>query len=195
MSGQDAHNAADERLVSQRFRSGDQQAFAEIYRSWSALIYTLSLRALGDQADAEDLTQQVFVAAWNSRGQFDPERSALRSWLLGITRYKIADAYQHRRRDLRVMDKISGDAQVYTQLDAELEEIDATAERMAIADALNGLDEEPRRVLRLAFFDDLTHTQIAERLQLPPGTVKSHIRRSLLKMRDRLGVEFDAYRS
>ncbi|QDP95416.1 sigma-70 family RNA polymerase sigma factor [Microlunatus elymi] len=190
MSDQDVLDAS----LAERFRRGDEQAFAEVYQSWSALIYTLALRSLADQADAEDITQQVFVAAWRSRTQFDPQRSALRNWLLGITRFKIADTYQRRRRDLRVVNEVIAQAHVRT-LDPELAELNDTADRMVIADVLAGLEDEPRRVLRLAFFEDLTHSQIAERLQLPPGTVKSHIRRSLQKLRDRLGVELDAFRS
>lgn len=174
-----------ERLV-EDFRDGDEAALAEIYRLWSPLVFTVAVRALGNRADAEDLTQKVFVAAWTGRAGYRPERASLPAWLMGITRYKIADAYHGRTRDRRLQSEMVSSAEPTHDAPADI------AERLIIADELNRLDDVPQQVLRLAFYEDLTHSQIAERLQLPPGTVKSHIRRSLLKLKTRLEVEPDA---
>ncbi|HEY9294428.1 MAG TPA: sigma-70 family RNA polymerase sigma factor [Microlunatus sp.] len=193
-----SHNGSappGELLLIRRLRDGDQEAFAEIYRRWAPLVYTIARRALGPGADAEDVTQQVFVAAWTGRLQFDPYQAPLRSWLVGIARNKIADSISRRQRELRLLDHAEGLARTRATVASELAGVDATAERLMIADELVRLDDEPRQVLWLAFFEDLTHTQIADRLGMPAGTVKSHIRRSLLKMRTRLEVDLDARRS
>lgn len=179
---------ARERLA-QDFREGDEAALAEIYRLWSSLVYTVGLRALGNPTDAEDLTQKVFVAAWTGRQGYKPERASLPAWLMGITRNKIADVYDGRTRERRLQSEMVTSVEPTSDVPADI------AERMIIADALSRLDEVPQQVLRLAFYEDLTHSQIAERLKMPPGTVKSHIRRSLIKLKTRLEVEPDAYRT
>lgn len=172
-----------------RFVAGDQAALAQIYRRWSPLVYSVALRSLGDVAEAEDVTQKVFVAAWTSRQNYQPERARLPAWLMGITRYKILDARDGRSKETRIQSQLVANSQ-----GRAIEPIDV-AERLLIAEEIARLDRVPQEVLRLAFFEDLTHAQIAERMQLPPGTVKSHIRRSLLKLRSRLEVRADAYES
>ena len=173
----------------ERFLAGDETALAQIYKRWSPLVYSVALRSLGEVAEAEDVTQKVFVAAWSSRSHYLPERAKLPAWLMGITRNKILDAHQSRARATRIHN------QVVANIDRRAPEPLDVAERLLIADEIARLDAVPQQVLRLAFFEDLTHAQIAERLQLPPGTVKSHIRRSLIKLKRRLEVRADAYES
>jgi RNA polymerase sigma-70 factor (ECF subfamily) len=170
-----------------RFRDGDEQAFEELYRRYSILVYTAALRSLGDATEAEDVVQQVFIAAWRSRDQYSPKRATIATWLMGIARHKIVDAHDSRGRIRRIQNRVSASPATITQR----EPVDVSRQ-VVIADELARLDPVPREVLRLAFYDDLTHMQIAERLAMPPGTVKSHIRRSLIKLRRRLEVMSDA---
>lgn len=174
--------------VIEAFVAGDELALAEIYARWSSLVYSVALRSLGNVTDAEEVTQRVFTAAWTSRHTFDPTRAQLPAWLIGITRHKIADAHAARSKQARLRTQLI----TVTQTDDKIEPADL-ADRLMLADEMSRLAATPQRVLRMAFYDDLTHTQIADRMGLPPGTVKSHIRRSLLKLRERLEVVADAY--
>jgi RNA polymerase sigma factor (sigma-70 family) len=173
--------------VVEAFHAGDELALAEIYTRWSPLVYSLALRALRDVTEAEEVTQRVFTGAWTSRHTFDPTRARLPAWLVGITRNKIADAHGVRMKQARLRSQMI----TATQLEDKIEPADL-AERLLLADEMSRLEAVPEQVLRMAFYDDLTHVQIAERTGLPLGTVKSHIRRSLLKLRERLEVLADA---
>lgn len=174
--------------IGRRLSAGDERALADAYREWSSLVYSLALRSLGDASDAEDVTQKVFVSAWQGREKYDPERAAVPAWLVGITRNTIADTHAARARERAIADQVSA-----VSLDDPYPAAEAgLAERLLIADELAKLEPEPQGVVRLAFFDDLTHTQIAERLNMPIGTVKSHIKRSLTRLRSRLEVSHGA---
>ncbi|QNE48113.1 sigma-70 family RNA polymerase sigma factor [Glaciihabitans sp. INWT7] len=176
----------DESSLVASFQAGDERALATVYERWARLVYGMSMRSLANVADAEDVTQRVFVAAWLGRASFDPERARLSAWLVGITKNTIADAHERRARDRRDREAL------IQSLDREVTDWpDDLAERLVVADALADLPEIPRQIMRLAFYDRLTHTQIAERLGLPLGTVKSHIRRSLDRLRTRLEVSDD----
>lgn len=163
--------------------AGDQHALAGIYRRWGSLVHTLAARSLGDPHEAEDVTQQVFLGAWRGRHGFRPERGPLGAWLVGITRRKIADALSARTRRLALADAV-GDAT--GPASGEGTGPDDVLDRVLLVDALSRLPARQRQVLCLAFYDDLTQAQIAERTGLPLGTVKSHTRRGLYRLRGAL---------
>ncbi|MBO9048721.1 sigma-70 family RNA polymerase sigma factor [Curtobacterium flaccumfaciens pv. flaccumfaciens] len=173
----------DDSELSDAFRAGGEHALRAVYERWSSLVYSLALRALADPPAAEDVTQQVFVKAWQRSTSYDPGRAPLGAWLVGITRNCIADAQNERRRHAS-----AADPDVVEETTPAPEPAFDLAERALVAGELERLDEVPRRVMRLAFYDDLSHREIAERLELPLGTVKSHIHRSLARLRTRLEV-------
>ncbi|WP_238161006.1 sigma-70 family RNA polymerase sigma factor [Kribbella antibiotica] len=168
--------------IAKAFAEGRPDSLSDAYQRWSTMIFTLALRALGNRADAEDVTQQVFVSAWRGRANFDPDSGQLGAWLTGITRHRIADRLTARSRELRNSEAA---AKLAEERPASVVD-DRTVDRVVIADELARLGDPRRTILRLAFYEDLTHPQIAEQLDLPLGTVKSHIRRGLLHLRGQL---------
>jgi len=172
----------EERELCGRFAAGDERALEQIYRRWSPIVFTLALRVLGDRGDAEDVTQKTFVSAWTSRASYDPAKGRLSTWLVTITRRRIADTLDARRRVRELQEKLQRLAVIDEQGSPEID----LGDRLLLADEIDHLEPDAQRVVRLAFYDDLTHQQIATRLDMPLGTVKSHIRRSLTRLRDRL---------
>jgi RNA polymerase sigma factor (sigma-70 family) len=176
--------ASDEDLAAV-FRKGRPEALALVYQRYGALVYTIALRSLGAAADAEDVAQQVFTAAWRGRDTFDPVRGGLGAWLTGITRRKVLDALRTRQREAGALRAAAGQAAV----SAPAAGTDQVIDRVVLADELGRLGEPQQLIMMLAFYTDLTHQQIARTLRLPVGTVKSHIRRSLLRLRTRLEAD------
>lgn len=160
--------------------AADEEAFAAIYRRWGSLVHTMATRSLGDTHEADDVTQQVFIGAWRGRSGFRPDRGALGAWLVGITRRKIIDALAARTRRLSLVDSAAhGAAPAATAAAAP----DDVLDRVLLVEALSRLPRAQREVLCLAFFEDLTQAQISERTGVPLGTVKSHARRGLHRLR------------
>ena len=165
-----------------RFVAGEESALEHVYDRWSALVHTFALRALGDPHDAEDVTQQVFVAAWRSRHTLTPSPSALPAWLIGIARHKIADVRAARARDVRRSEAAAAlPVDMVDQSDDE-----EVAERLVVRQAVEDLPDPRRTIVLLAFWQGLSHTEIAETVGLPLGTVKSHVRRGLIQLHQQL---------
>lgn len=180
--GSGSMEAISDQDLAAQFVDGDDGALAETYRRWSSLVYGVALRSLQSASDAEDVTQQVFVSAWRGRANFEPAAGSLPGWLMGITRHRIADRTAQRTRDHRLINAVGQSSGPETQQSPAREITD----RLLLADELGRLTDPRRTILRLAFYEDQTYAQIAERLDLPLGTVKSHARRGLLHLRTRL---------
>ncbi|TRY16978.1 RNA polymerase sigma factor [Tessaracoccus rhinocerotis] len=169
-------------LISEEVSSGSRDAFAQMYDRWSPLVHGFVRRKVAPpDADAEDVTQQVFVSAWASRNTLVPGPTALPAWLLLIARRRVADHFATRQRHDRRMREVrrtSPTESVEPSGDTSQED------RLLVSAVLEAMSDPRARILRMAFYEDLTHTQIAERLGLPLGTVKSHIRRGLQTVKD-----------
>jgi RNA polymerase sigma-70 factor (ECF subfamily) len=177
------HELDDARLIDAVGR-GDQQALAEAYRRHGDGVFGLVRRVLADGAMAEEVTQEVFLRLWNEPHRYDPDRGALRSFLLrqahsrAVERVRSEEA--RRRREERV-DREN----VSPQADVEQQAMQSLSSQ-AVADALAALNEGEREAIVLAYFGGHSYREVALRLDLPEGTVKSRIRLGLAKLADRL---------
>ncbi|RSS63399.1 sigma-70 family RNA polymerase sigma factor [Streptomyces sp. WAC07061] len=161
---------------------GDERWLALAHHRWSRLVHAHAARVLGDPREAEDVTQHVFVAAWQGRHGFRPGRGTLPAWLMGIARHKTADALGARTRRLDLVaaaGRHGGDGESAGGVEQVLDRIVVTRE-LALLPPLQ------RDVLALAYFADLSQAQIADRTGMPLGTVKSHTRRGLHSLRLRV---------
>ncbi len=161
------------------FRDGDDAALRVAYDRYGGMIFRIGMLRLGDYHLAEELVQEVFVRAWKGRAGFDPARGSLTAWLLGIARRLIADHYAGADKDRRVRMAAERAAPPVT----EDRNTDRVVDQVIVGQQVNRLPEQQRIVVRLAFFADLSHSQIAETTGMPLGTVKSHIRRALIQLR------------
>ncbi len=168
--------------IAVELKAGSQEALAEAYRRWSSLVYTIALRSLGSHHDAEDVTQQVYVSAWRSRHTLRPSANALPGWLVGIARHRVADLQAQRMRASRNVAAVAA-AAVPNQA---IVHDDDLPERLMLAHALDRMGEPRASVVRMAVIEDRPQEEIAQRLGLPIGTVKSHVRRGLLHLRSQL---------
>ncbi|GAC1454610.1 MAG: sigma-70 family RNA polymerase sigma factor [Pseudarthrobacter sp.] len=178
-------------VLTSSFMAGDEHALSAAYREFAPLVHTLALRALRDRSSADDVTQEVFIRVWRSRSAFNPQVARLPAWIVGITRNAIADAQSALARDFRKVVAVAG-VRGPGEADPGQEAAEVLADRLLLDGELDRLGEPQGSIMKLAFFEDLTHEQISRKLELPLGTVKSHIRRSLSHLRNRLEVDHAA---
>ena len=170
--GDDA--ALDAALVA-KMASGDRGALATLYERHSGILLGLAMRIVRDRREAEDLLHDVFLEAWRSAKDFDPKRGRVRTWLAIRMRSRALDLQKSAR-----VSRNAGDA----GLEAVVDERDGTTpDHARVRAALADLGPEQRRVLELAYFEGLSCTEIAARVEIPVGTVKSRIAAGLDRLR------------
>jgi RNA polymerase sigma-70 factor, ECF subfamily len=157
--------------------SGREEAMAELYDRYSSIVYSVALRVLGDTGRAEDVMQEVFMQLWRNPAAFDTNRGSLAAWLAVIARNRAIDALRKRRPESNIEDVV-----VAADIDLESEAArKITVEK--VRGVLAGMPAEQRRAIELAFFEGLTHTEVAAKLGEPLGTVKTRIRSALQALR------------
>ena len=176
-------------------RGGDPKALEWLYDRHAPRVLGLVSRMLRDHAEAEETVVDVFRQLWQDAARFDPDRASPIAYLLTIARSRALDRLRARKRRGRVVVAV-GDARSLDVLEAASDRkplapapLDAILEkerRRMVRGALAGLSEVQREAIELAFFGGLSHTEIAERLDQPLGTVKTRIRQGLIRLRDRL---------
>jgi len=157
--------AARDRELAIRFPGADDDVLRDVYERFGGAVYTVALSILGDPGRAADVVQSTFVNAWQAAGRFDPDQE-LAPWLYTIARRQAIDSYRRERRSVAV------DAAELDGVQAA-ESLEATWEAWQVRIALDELPNDERQVVKLAWFDGLAHSEIADKLGVPVGTVKS----------------------
>jgi RNA polymerase sigma-70 factor (ECF subfamily) len=171
----------------QLVRRGDARAFEVIYERHSAAAFSLAYRMMGTRAGAEDVSQDAFLSLWRSGARYDQARGSVRTWVLGIVHHRAIDALRratvHDRRrasDEGIEERF--EARERTDVEAARRE-----EAGTVRGALSSLPADQSQVIELAYFGGFTHTEIADMLDAPVGTVKGRMRLGLKKMKAQLG--------
>lgn len=169
-----------------RVGQGDASAFAPVYDELAPSVFGLIRRILGSAAQAEEVMQETFVEVWRNAGRFDAERGNARAWILTMARRRAIDRVRseqaHRRREDRVAAEYSG-----RPAGTEDQAVRRSADDAA-RDVLGGLTPNQRQAMELAYFDGLTQSEIADRLLVPIGTIKSRMRDGLARLRKQMGA-------
>lgn len=161
---------------------GDESALREVYARHAPAVFALASRSL-DRPAAEEIVQDVFVAIWRHAESFAPELGSLRTWLLAIAQRRVANELRRRSRRPQIAGGERESLALVDPAPGPVAEAWLAHRRAAVRDALEHLPPEQRKALGLAFFDDLTHEQVAKLLDLPLGTAKTRIRSGLRKLR------------
>jgi RNA polymerase sigma-70 factor (ECF subfamily) len=171
--------ARDEMRLVARIRAGDQHALADLYDRYSSVVYAVALRVLQDASAAEDVLQDIFLQLWRNPNSFDASRGSLTGWLAVIARHRSIDRIRKRRPETDIEDCV---------LTGGPDLRDETERTLVIEKVRGVLDEmkpEQRQAMELAFFQGLTHSEIAEKTGEPLGTIKTRIRSGLQMLRAR----------
>jgi RNA polymerase sigma-70 factor (ECF subfamily) len=162
---------------------GDDDAFAALYDRYCRLAYSLSHKLTGEKHSAEDLTQEAFIKVWQSADRYRPERGSVRTWILSVVRNQGIDQLRAQATRSRMQEKLEASAPRYESSEA-FAQVWHGASLGRVREALDAVPRVQQQVLELAHFSGLTHKEIAERLGLPPGTVKGRMRLGLNKLRN-----------
>lgn len=177
LSGAASNVVSTDAMLVSAIRSGDEQAMAQLYERYSPIVYSVALRVLGNTAAAEDILQEVFMQLWRSPDMFDARRGSLAGWLAVIARNRAIDLLRKRRPEsdiTEVVIPVMQDLASGTEWSRALEKIRS---------ALGSIPSPQRSALEMAFFEGLTHTEIAAKTGEPLGTIKTRIRAGLLTLR------------
>lgn len=166
--------ASDSELV-ERLADGDEAALAELYDRHAGMLTGLARRFLPGEPEADDLVHDVFLEAWRRAASFDPERGSVRSWLALMIRSRALDRIRKAERRLR--------APMPTTPRGEIPAPSRGIEARRLAKSLEDLSPEQRSIVEMTYFAGLTSREIAERLDVPVGTVKSRLRSALVALR------------
>jgi RNA polymerase sigma factor (sigma-70 family) len=176
-----------DRELLRRISEGEEAAFRDLFHRYAPVAIALALRVVRQRGLAEEVVQEVFLSLWLTAERFDETRGSARAWLMGMVRNRAVDAVRREQTQRRRADELATNDVIVVAdpADEVIHQLDLPSERRALRGALDDLPPDQRRVLELMYFGGLSQSQVAERLSVPLGTVKS---RTLLGMRRLRGV-------
>lgn len=182
----DKYSSVKENELLPKIAIKDKAAFDELYKRFSQVVYNLSFRVVNNKSDAEEVVQEVFVQIWRKADRYDQGRGAVATWIMNITRSRAIDKI---RRGKKTRNNISMDdtfMQFISQKGFIVE--DANEKREILQNALSEIPEDQKTVIETVYYRGFTHTEAAEELQIPVGTVKTRLRLGILKLRELLSA-------
>ena len=177
MPGAERNTITTDLALVTAIRSGDEGAMAELYDRYSSIVYSVALRVLQDAGAAEDVLQDIFMQLWRNPGAFDASRGNMGAWLAVIARHRAIDALRKRRPESDIENVV---VSVEPDLASDAERSRAMTK---VRGALETMSASQRTALEMAYFDGLTHAEIAEKTGEPLGTIKTRIRTGLMSLR------------
>ena len=170
-----------------RSARGDEAAFARLYDETSARVFGLVLRVVRDRAQAEEVTQEVYLQVWHTASRYDASKGSALSWLMTLAHRRSVDRVRAAEASSRNETTYHHAGQV-PEHDSTAEAAESSLEATRVRTALTQLTGAQRQALELAYFGGYTHTEVASMLDLPVGTAKTRIRDGLIRLRDTMGV-------
>jgi RNA polymerase sigma-70 factor, ECF subfamily len=166
---------------------GDQAAFGSLYDQTSPRVLGLVRRLLKDHAQSEEVTQEIFLEVWQNAKRYDPAKGSATTWILTMAHRRAVDRIRSsqstRDRDTKI-----GLRDIETEYDSVSESVEITIEHLRVGQALQRLTELQRQAVTLAYYGGYSHSEVAEMLKVPIGTVKTRLRDGMIRLRDELGV-------
>jgi RNA polymerase sigma-70 factor (ECF subfamily) len=182
---------SEQQSILERIAAGDQAAVQDCIGAYGDLIWSLARRFLRNDADAEDAVQDIFIDLWGSAARFDRGVASEVAFVSTIARRRLIDRLrQHKRRP--GMDSLDDEELGEIRQPAVLPEMEEAADVAVVQRVLDTMDPEHRRILTLSLYEGYSHSEIAERMSLPLGTVKTRVRRGLIYIRDQLKITPDS---
>ncbi|MGH3414497.1 MAG: ECF RNA polymerase sigma factor SigK, partial [Marmoricola sp.] len=171
-----------------RCARADEAAFASLYDQVAPRLYGLVVRVVRDPAQAEEVTQEVFLEIWRAAGRFDPGRGSALSWMMTLAHRRAVDRVRAAEASAR-RDHAYDFGRVEREFDSTAEAVHDRLSAQRVRRALDSLTHAQRNALELAYFGGYTHREVAQLLDLPLGTAKTRIRDGLIRLRDTIGVQ------
>jgi RNA polymerase sigma-70 factor, ECF subfamily len=182
-----AEDQAADQAALERMDRGDERALAELYDRHARSVYSLALRILQDAGDAEDVVQEVFTQAWQHASRYDARRGTVAAWLLMRARSRALDRLRARRTRPDLAGTLLHTVEIADSAGAADLQLVSAEQVARVREALAELPLVQRAALELAYYEGLSHAEIAARLDQPLGTIKTRIRLAMIKLRESLG--------